>query len=52
VDAARVLVIADFSARNFERLAMFADIAEQNGSSLFITEKDAYILSALLAAGT
>ena len=52
VGGARGLVIADFSARNFERLAMFANIAEQNGRNLVITEKDAYVLSSLLAAGT
>ncbi len=46
------LVIADFSARNFERLNMFAKIAAQNGRKLVVTEKDAYAIMGLLAAGT
>jgi len=48
----RNLVIADFSARNFERLNMFAKIAQENERSLVVTEKDAYAIKGLLAAGT
>ncbi len=46
------IVIADFSARNFERLNMFAKIAKKNGRELVITEKDAYAIIGLLTAGT
>jgi len=41
------LVIADFSARNFERLDMFRAIAQEAGRKLVITLKDAYILHAM-----
>ena len=41
------LVIADFSARNFERLEIFQDIASKVGRTLIITSKDAYLLNAL-----
>ena len=41
------LVIADFSARNFERLENFQTIAETVGRTLIITSKDAYLLRAL-----
>lgn len=41
------LIIADFSARNFERLETFQKIAEKIGRTLVITSKDAYLLSAL-----
>ncbi len=46
------LIIADFSARNFERLNMFAKIAKENGRSLVVMENDAYAIAGLLAAGT
>ena len=40
-------MIADFSARNFERLENFQTIAETVGRTLIITSKDAYLLRAL-----
>lgn len=47
VKEAEGLVIADFSARNFERLLIFKDIAHETGRRLLITAKDAYYLYAL-----
>ena len=41
------LIIADFSARNFERLDAFMDIAKGTGRSLVVTVKDAYFLEAM-----
>ncbi len=41
------LVIADFSARNFERLDTFLGIAEETERTLVITKKDAYYLQAI-----
>lgn len=41
------LTIADFSARNFERLEMFHEIARRLGKRLVITAKDAYLLDAI-----
>jgi ribonuclease J len=41
------LVIADFSARNFERLDAFIEIARRAGRSLVVTIKDAYFLEAM-----
>jgi ribonuclease J len=38
------LVIADFSARNIERLRTFRDIAQELGRRLVVTPKDAYLL--------
>ncbi len=38
------LVIADFSARNIERLRTFRDIAHELGRRLVVTPKDAYLL--------
>lgn len=38
------LVIADFSARNIERLRTFRDIAREVGRRLVVTTKDAYLL--------
>ncbi|HXY29859.1 MAG TPA: hypothetical protein VEI06_04050 [Gemmatimonadaceae bacterium] len=38
------LVIADFSARNIERLRTFRDIAHDLGRRLVVTMKDAYLL--------
>lgn len=47
VEEAKGLVVADFSARNFERLETFKKIAEKTGRELVITAKDAYFLHAL-----
>lgn len=44
------LVIADFSARNFERLEMFGEIAKKLGRKLIVTAKDLYMLHALQQA--
>ncbi len=44
---AKGLIIADFTARNFERLEMFSKIAKKIGRTLVITSKDAYLLNAL-----
>jgi ribonuclease J len=44
---AEKLVIADFSARNFERLDMFRGIADATGRELVVTIKDAYLLDAI-----
>jgi ribonuclease J len=41
------LVIADFSARNFERLEAFQEIARKTGRELVVTAKDLYQLHAL-----
>jgi ribonuclease J len=41
------LMIADFSARNFERLDAFMEIAKGTGRSLVVTIKDAYFLDAM-----
>lgn len=41
------IIIADFSARNFERLDAFLDIAQGTGRSLVVTVKDAYFLDAM-----
>jgi len=38
------LVVADFSARNIERLRTFHDIAKELGRRLVVTTKDAYLL--------
>jgi len=38
------LIIADFGARNVERLKIFLEIAEKHGRKLAITTKDAYLL--------
>jgi ribonuclease J len=38
------LVIADFTARNIERLRTFRDIAHELGRRLVVTVKDAYLL--------
>ncbi|WP_231844873.1 MBL fold metallo-hydrolase [Methanocella arvoryzae] len=50
VDSTDKLVIADFSARNFERLEMFARIARETGRELVITTRDVYLLAALECA--
>jgi ribonuclease J len=41
------LVIADFSARNFERLDLFQEIAARTGRTLVVLMKDAYLLRAM-----
>lgn len=41
------LVVADFSARNFERLESFRDIADKIRRTLIVTPKNAYLLKAL-----
>jgi ribonuclease J len=46
-DDVKGLVIADFSARNFERLEAFKKIASETGRQLVITAKDAYGLFAI-----
>lgn len=40
----RGVVIADFSARNIERLRTFRDIGKEVGRTLVVTTKDAYLL--------
>ncbi|MFX0025733.1 MAG: MBL fold metallo-hydrolase [Candidatus Hermodarchaeota archaeon] len=47
VEISKDLVIADFTARNFERLESFQEIAKKVGRRLIITTKDAYLLKAL-----
>ena len=46
-ELAKGLIIADFSARNFERLEIFQKISNKVGRSLVISSKDAYLLNAL-----
>ncbi|HVH68349.1 MAG TPA: MBL fold metallo-hydrolase [Gemmatimonadales bacterium] len=41
------VVIADFTARNIERLRTFRDIAQARGRRLVVTTKDAYLLEQL-----
>jgi len=47
VEASLGLVIADFSARNFERLESFQGIAERTDRELVVSAKDMYMLDAL-----
>ncbi|HMK15748.1 MAG TPA: ribonuclease J, partial [Methanomicrobiales archaeon] len=47
VEGAPGLVIADFSARNFERLEAFTGIAAATGRELVVTARDLYMLYAL-----
>jgi ribonuclease J len=47
VEDASGLIIADFSARNFERLESFQEIAEKTGKELVVPAKDIYMLEAL-----
>ncbi len=44
------LIIADFSARNFERLESFLSIAGKTGRKLVVMAKDVYLLHALECA--
>ncbi|UCC19736.1 MAG: MBL fold metallo-hydrolase [Promethearchaeota archaeon] len=46
-EQARGLIVADFTARNFERLEIFKKIAKQTGKTLIVTAKDAYLLDSL-----
>jgi Predicted hydrolase of the metallo-beta-lactamase superfamily len=50
VETTRGVVIADFSARNFERLEAFREIARRTGRDLVVTAKDLYMLHALWQA--
>ncbi len=50
IEFAKGLVISDFSAKNFERLETFANIAEKTSRELIVTPKDAYMLHALECA--
>lgn len=50
VESAPGLVIADFSARNFERLESFRAVAERAGRELVVPSKDYYMLRALECA--
>ena len=47
VESASGLIIADFSARNFERLESFQDIAKKTSRELVVPAKDIYMLHAL-----
>ena len=47
VEVSKGLVIADFSARNFERLEAFREIAARTGRELVVTARDLYMLYAL-----
>ena len=47
IDDTDVLVVADFSPRNVERLDTFRKIATKCGRDLVITAKDAYLLQSL-----
>ncbi|MGH7545898.1 MAG: MBL fold metallo-hydrolase [Gemmatimonadota bacterium] len=47
VAKAKGIVIADFTARNIERLRSFHEIARARGRRLVVTSKDAYILEPL-----
>ena len=47
VESASGLIIADFSARNFERLESFQDSAQKTGRELVVLAKDIYMLHAL-----
>ncbi len=44
------LIVADFTARNFERLEIFNRIAKKIGRILVVTAKDAYLITALKKA--
>ncbi|MBY8985786.1 MAG: ribonuclease J [Candidatus Lokiarchaeota archaeon] len=49
-EEAKGVIIADFTARNFERLEMINSIATKIDRTLIITPKDAYLLKALQKA--
>jgi ribonuclease J len=46
-DKAKGIVVADFSARNFERLEIFKKIATKVGRNIVIPAKQAYLLKSL-----
>ena len=50
IKGAEGLVIADFGARNVERLVSFLQVAKDTGRKLILTEKDAYLLDAMARA--
>lgn len=43
-------VVADFGPRNVERLLTFLEIARRTGRRLIVSDKDAYVLTAMRAA--
>ena len=47
VKRAKGLVVADFGARNVERLISFLEIAKETGRKLLLLMKDAYLLDAM-----
>jgi ribonuclease J len=47
VESASGLIVADFSARNFERLESFQNVARKTGRELVVPAKDIYMLQAL-----
>jgi len=47
VESSKGLIVADFSARNFERLESFQEISEKTGRELVVPAKDVYMLQAL-----
>ena len=47
IQEAKGLVVADFSARNFERLELFGKIAKKCNREIIITAKQVYLLRAL-----
>ena len=47
VESSTGLIVADFSARNFERLESFQDIAQKTGRELVVPAKDIYMLHVL-----
>ncbi len=49
-EEAKGLIVADFTARNFERLEIFNQIAKKIGRSLVVSAKDIYLLNALAKA--
>ncbi len=51
VENSKNIVVADFSARNFERMISFYKIARKTGRELIITPKDAYFLHFLKLSG-
>jgi len=48
-DAPGQFVVADFGPRNVERLLIFLEIARRTGRRLAVTDKDAYLLTAMHA---
>jgi ribonuclease J len=50
VQRAERLVVADFGARNVERLLTFLDVARQTGRKLLVLPKDVYLLEAMFLA--